>query len=301
MAGRKKTETVEAEVVETAVVPAGKMEFRLINPTEDGFLRRIQWNKEELEAAVRAKIAGYENVVYTEENIKAAKNDRAELNKLIKAIEERRKQVKNIINEPYAVFEAELKEITALINEPVALIDQQVKAFEEKQKEEKKAAIKATYDENIGDLAEILPFEKIFDSHYLNQTYKLNAKDVYIKTLDLSKALAENKRLADLEEKLEADKRRKAEEEAERKRQEEIRKQKEAEEQAKREAEEEERKAAEAKKAQEAAAEVEQTEPQSEIGKVIESIERSAFAQAVAEETQTTPAAQVVDPFAPKE
>ena len=331
MAGRKKTETVEAEVVETAVVPAGKMEFRLINPTEDGFLRRIQWNKEELEAAVRAKIAGYENVVYTEENIKAAKNDRAELNKLIKAIEERRKQVKNIINEPYAVFEAELKEITALINEPVALIDQQVKAFEEKQKEEKKAAIKATYDENIGDLAEVLPFEKIFDSRYLNQTYKLataqkeivdkidtvktdletidsldskyklNAKDVYIKTLDLSKALAENKRLADLEEKLEADKRRKAEEEAERKRQEEIRKQNEAEEQAKREAEEAERKAAEAKKAQEATAEVEQTEPQSEMGKVIESIEKSAFAQAVAGETQAAPAAQVVDPFAPKE
>ena len=144
-----------------------------------------------------------------------------------------------------------------------------------------------------------MPFERIFDSRYLNQTYKLataqkeivdkidtvktdletidsldskyklNAKDVYIKTLDLSKALAENKRLADLEEKLEADKRRKAEEEAERKRQEEIRKQKEAEEQAKREAEEAERKAAEAKKAQEAAAEVEQTEPQSEIGKVI--------------------------------
>lgn len=313
MAGRKKTETVEAEVVETAVVPAGKMEFRLINPTEDGFLRRIQWNKEELEAAVRAKIAGYENVVYTEENIKAAKNDRAELNKLIKAIEERRKQVKNIINEP------------------VALIDQQVKAFEEKQKEEKKAAIKATYDENIGDLAEVLPFEKIFDSRYLNQTYKLataqkeivdkidtvktdletidsldskyklNAKDVYIKTLDLSKALAENKRLADLEEKLEADKRRKAEEEAERKRQEEIRKQKEAEEQAKREAEEEERKAAEAKKAQEAAAEVEQTEPQSEIGKVIESIERSAFSQAIAREAQAAPTEQAVDPFAPKE
>lgn len=317
MAGRKKTETVEAEVVETAVVPAGKMEFRLINPTEDGFLRRIQWNKEELEAAVRAKIAGYENVVYTEENIKAAKNDRAELNKLIKAIEERRKQVKNIINKPYAVFEAELNEITALINEPVALIDQQVKAFEEKQKKEKKEAIKATYDENIGDLAEVLPFEKIFDSRYLNQTYKLataqkeivdkidtvktdletidsldskyklNAKDVYIKTLDLSKALAENKRLADLEEKLEADKRRKAEEEAE--------------EQAKREAEEAERKAAEAKKAQEAAAEVEQTEPQSEMSKVIESIEKSAFAQAVAGEAQAAPTEQAVDPFAPKE
>ena len=257
---------MEAEVVETAVVPAGKMEFRLINPTEDGFLRHIQWNKEELEAAVRAKIAGYENVVYTEENIKAAKNDRAELNKLIKAIEERRKQVKNIINEPYAVFEAELKEITALINEPVALIDQQVKAFEEKQKKEKKAAIKATYDENIGDLTEVLPFEKIFDSRYLNQTYKLataqkeiadkidtvktdletidsldskyklNAKDVYVRTLDMSQAMAENARLIKFEEQMEADRKRKAEEE-ERRRAEAEARAKEAEERRRQEAE----------------------------------------------------------------
>ena len=307
MAGRKKTETVEAEVVETTeVVPAGKMEFGLINPTEDGFLKRIQWNKEELEAAVRAKIASYENVVYTEENIKAAKNDRAELNKLIKAIEDRRKQVKKIINEPYAIFESELKEILALINEPVGLIDQQVKAFEEKQKEEKKVAIKATYDENIGDLADVLPFEKIFDIRYLNQTfklataqeevkgkidtvktdletidsldskYKLNAKDVYIKTLDLSRALAENKRLADLEEKLEAEKRRKEEEEAE----------------------EAARQEAQKKGFQEPA--VEPVKPQSEIGRAIESIERSAFAQAVAGDVQSVPGEQAVDPFTPK-
>ena len=72
-------------------------------------------------------------------------------------------------------------------------------------------------------------------------------------------------------------------------------------EQAKREAEEAERKAAEAKKAQEVAAEVEQTEPQSEIGKVIESIERSAFSQAIAREAQAAPTEQAVDPFAPKE
>lgn len=251
MAGRKKTapETVETEVVNgVAVTQPEKMEFRLINPTEDNFLRVIKWNKEELEAAVRQKIASYENVVYTEDNMKQAKADRAELNNLVKAIEERRKKVKKIINEPYDVFEAELKEVLALIQEPVSIIDKQVKAYEEQQKEEKKAKIKAAYDEEIGDLDQVLPFEKIFDSRYLNQTYKLvaaqadikakiekvrtdletidsleskyklNAKDVYIKTLDLSKALAENKRLSDLEVKLEAEKRRKAEEEAERKR-----------------------------------------------------------------------------------
>lgn len=251
MAGRKKAapETVEAEVVnEVAVAQPEKMEFRLINPTEDGFLRVIKWNKEELEAAVRHKIAAYQNVVYTEDNMKQAKTDRAELNKLTKAIEERRKMVKKIINEPYEVFEAELKEILALIQEPVGIIDRQVKAFEDQKKEEKKKSIQKSYDEVIGDLAEVLPFERVFDTRYLNQTYKLataqaevkekvekvrtdletidsleskyklNAKDVYIKTLDLSKALAENKRLSDLEEKLEAEKRRKAEEEAEKKR-----------------------------------------------------------------------------------
>lgn len=247
MAGRKKTaETAEAEVVsEVAVVQPEKMEFRLINPTEDGFLRVIKWNKEELEEAVRQKIASYDNVVYTEDSMKQAKADRAELNKLAKAIEERRKMVKKIINEPYEVFESELKEILALIQEPVGIIDRQVKAFEEQQKEEKKKSIKKSYDEVIGNLAEVLPFERVFDIRYLNQTYKLataqvevktkvekvrtdmetidsldskyklNAKDVYIKTLDLSKALAENKRLSDLEEKLESEKRRKAEEKAE--------------------------------------------------------------------------------------
>ena len=251
MAGRKKTEppTVESQAVsEPATAQPGKMEFRLISPTEDGFLRVIKWNKEELEAAVRQKIASYENVVYTEDNLKQAKADRAELNKLTKAIEERRKMVKKIINEPYDIFESELKEILALIQKPVKIIDKQVKAFEDQQKEEKKKSIQAAYDEVIGDLAEVLPFDRVFDNRYLNQTYKLvaaqadvkakvekvrtdletidgleskyklNAKDVYIKTLDLSKALAENKRLSDLEEKLEAEKRRKAEEEAERKR-----------------------------------------------------------------------------------
>ncbi len=329
MAGSKKMipETVEAEVVsEAAVAQEEKMEFRLINPTEDGFLRVIKWNKEELETAVKHKIAEYKNVVYTEDNMKQAKADRAELNKLTKAIEERRKMVKKIINEPYDVFEAELKEILALIQEPVSIIDKQVKAFEDQQKEEKKKSIQKSYDEVIGDLAKVLPFEKVFDNRYLNQTYKLatakaevkakiekvrtdletidsleskyklNAKDVYIKTLDLSKALAENKRLSELEEKLEAEKRRKAEEKAEKKRL--------AEEKAK--AEEEQRKAwenkgkaeqeSDTKSAENVSNEMEKesevqesaTEPVSEMGKVIQSVEQQAYATAV-------------DPFTPKQ
>ncbi len=244
----KEPEKVKGEVLAPATTEQATMEFRLINPTEDGFLRTIMWNREELEAAVKVKIAAYENVIYTEDNIKQAKADRAELNKLAKAIEDRRKMVKKKINEPYELFEKELKEVLELIAKPISIIDTQVKAFEDQQKEEKRKQIEAAYQEVIGNLEEVLPFERVFDPRYLNQTfkllqaqqevkskvqtvkidietidsldskYKLNAKDVYIKTLDLSKALAENKRLSDLEEKLEAEKRRKAEEEAERQR-----------------------------------------------------------------------------------
>ena len=249
MAGEEKQIVVE----ETTVVP-GKMEFRLISPTESNFLKHIEWNKEELLAVVRSKVALYEGIVYTEETVKTAKNDRAELNNLVKAIDERRKKVKEVINQPYAEFEKELKEITDLIKKQSAEIDEQVKAFETAEKEEKRAKIMEAYEKAVGNLAEILPFSKVFDQRYLNKTcklesaiadvqkkieqvktdletiesvcgkYKLNAKDIYVRTLDLSKAMAEEKRLKDLEEKLEAERIQKEKAAEERRKAEEARK-----------------------------------------------------------------------------
>ena len=243
-------ERVQAEVVET---PPAKMEFRLINPPETGFLKHIEWNKAELEAAVKAKVDSYKGIVYTEETLKSAKEDRAELNNLLKAIEDRRKKVKEIINQPYSDFEKELKRVTVLIKSQTEEIGKQIDSFEDKQKEEKKQKIQKAYDSAIGDLKEILPFTKVFDPRYLNKTYKLNtaisevktkieqvktdlstiesvcgkyalnAKDVYVRTLDLSKVLAEEKRLKELEEKMKAERIRKQKEEKERKKAEEQR------------------------------------------------------------------------------
>lgn len=283
---------VVAEGAELAPVKA-EMEFRLINPTEGGFLKRIEWNRAELEAAVKAKVAQYEGVTYTDDTIQAAKADRAELNKLKAAIEDRRKIVKKVINEPYTVFEKELKGILALIDTPVGIIDTQIKDYENQKKEEKKEQIREAYSAAIGELEKVITFERLFDPRHLNATYSLpkaiadiqgkiekvktdlqtidemcsdyktNAQDIYLKTLDLSKAMAEEKRLHDLKEKMEADKR--AREEAERRRieQEEARRQ----ELARRQAEEAKRREAERQAAQErAAAQVPQAEPESDNG-----------------------------------
>lgn len=220
-----------------------KMEIRLVNPTEDGFLQRIDWNKAELEENVRSIVAAYQGLVYTEDTVSDAKNDRATLRKLLNEIEDRRKLVKKKCMEPYEVFESDLKDVTALIKEQISIIDGQVKEYENSVKEEKKARLQDVYAEVIGELAEVLPFERVFEAQYLNVSfkeskaateirekvqrvksdlaaidaldskYKLNAKDVYVRTLDMSKAMAENARLIKFEEQMEADRKRKAEEE----------------------------------------------------------------------------------------
>lgn len=195
-----------------------KMEIRLVNPTEDGFLQKIDWNKAELEENVRSIVAAYQGLVYTEDTVSDAKNDRAALRKLLNEIEDRRKLVKKKCMEPYEVFESDLKDVTALIKEQISIIDGQVKEYENSVKEEKKARLQDVYTEAIGELAEVLPFERVFEAQYLNVSfkeskaateiqekiqrvksdlaaidaldskYKLNAKDVYVRTLDMSQA-----------------------------------------------------------------------------------------------------------------
>ena len=110
---------------------------------------------------------------------------------------------------------------------------------------------------------------------------------MYVRTLDLSQAMAEDRRLRELEERLEAD--RKAKEEAERKRQEaEVAKREEAE----RQRAEAERIAAEQKaaKAQPESEPEQMTQPVSEMGRAIASIEHQAFAQAVQTQEAEAPA-----------
>lgn len=151
-----------------------KMELRLINPNESGFLQHIEWNSEEIRKQVQMMMSAYTDVVYTEDTMKAAKDDRATLNKFKKVIEDRRKEVKKKCMEPYEQFEKEVKEITALIDKPIGMIDSQIKEYEEKQKAEKKSQIQAAYDESIGDFGNDLPFERVFDTRYLNATFSLS-------------------------------------------------------------------------------------------------------------------------------
>lgn len=181
---------------------------------------KIEFNYEETKAFLQEKMSEYEGAVFTDETMDIAKRERASLRKLKTQMDDERKKVKNAWMAPYKQFETQVKELLDLVDKPVEAIDKQVKEYEEKKKQEKLETCKKIYSEEIGDMTEILPFERIFDSKWLNATTTLKsirediqnivsntrtqidtikmmnsdavekALDIYRDTLDMTKAVA---------------------------------------------------------------------------------------------------------------
>ena len=206
---------------------------------------QITFNYEELRNELTEKVSMYETLVYTDEQIKEAKEDKANLNKLKKALNDERIALEKKYMQPFETFKAQVNDIIRIIDKPIAVIDKQVKEFEQKEKDEKLEAIKELFAS-----AGFQPFvnlEMIFDNKWLNKTFSMKkiedamkermfqigndvktlndlpefgfeALEIYKTTLDINRALAEGRKLADIQKKKkeqqEAEERRKAELEA---------------------------------------------------------------------------------------
>lgn len=143
-------------------------EISLVIHSSDINKRKISWNKDEVKAWVSQIIEKYNGLIFSEAQIKEAKEERAKLNKLKKAISDKRIDVKNDFMAPYLNFEKEVKEVIDLIEVPIEAIDSQVKAYEDKQKEVKKRDLIKFFDDNIKELSEYVQFQDIFEAKYLN-------------------------------------------------------------------------------------------------------------------------------------
>lgn len=223
------------------------MELKIYNPREDGFIKAIECNYEELKAELSQKLEEYKGRVYTEEQIKEAKVDRAKLNALATALDSKRKEVKKKCLQPYEQFEAQIKDLLAVIKEPVALIDSQIKGYEEEKKAKKLEEVKALFEKlkhAAGEELEFVGFEQIFEDKFLNASlslkmvetvisnkfnsikcnlktiadlkeYSFEATEVYKETLNLNEALEKAKYMVDIAEKKKAEEERKEQEKKE--------------------------------------------------------------------------------------
>lgn len=129
-------------------------------------------NLEQLKAEIAPKMEEYRSLVVTENGIKAAKADKANLNKFKKVIDDQRIAVKKQCLAPYEAFEKECKELEALIIAPIAAIDTQIKAFEDAEKNKKYAELQA-YFESVNNV-EFLKLDDILNQKWGNKTLSIN-------------------------------------------------------------------------------------------------------------------------------
>lgn len=100
-------------------------------------------NKDVLDQAVDEFISKYENIIVTEETLKDAKNSKAQVNALKKALDDKRKEQKRIYNKPLNAFENEIKAYIQKLNNVYQSINDGVKFFEDKQRDERKQNVQA--------------------------------------------------------------------------------------------------------------------------------------------------------------
>ena len=227
------------------------MELKIYSPQDAGFVQKIDWNFEELKSEIIAVSQEYETSVYTDETMKNAKSDRAKLRKFVDAMKSERTLIRKKLLEPDVLFGEQIAELTGIVERAIDNIDTQVKDYEQRQRDAKTAKIREFYEENIYDLAEYLPFERLFRPEWANASttmksvkesmldtiqkvaegiailndvespYAGDMKKVFLRTYDIGAAMAERNRLeAEAENRrlyIEEQERRKVEREAARK------------------------------------------------------------------------------------
>ena len=187
--------------------------------------KKVTFNYEEMKQELEEKVGYYNNLVYTDEEIKQAKADKANLNKLKKALNDERLKLEKEWMKPFDEFKSQVRDLIATIDKPVTAIDSQVKAYEEQQKKIKEDSI-AQYWDSI-EVPEWLELRAIYDDKWLNASvtmkkvkeaidakiseinsnmemlsklpeFGFEASEVYKTTLDVNKAVSEASRMSEM-------------------------------------------------------------------------------------------------------
>ena len=135
----------------------------------------VSCNFEEVEGYIKERLKEYDGAIFTEESKGYAKKELAKLRAEKKELNDNLRDAKKKYMAPWDAFEPKAKELINLFDEPITLIDGQVKAFEEDRIAQKKALIEAIYTELVGDLADIIPLERIYNPKWENATMKEKA------------------------------------------------------------------------------------------------------------------------------
>lgn len=151
-------------------------EFRMITDLAAVAPKELRFNYEELEAFLDESLRSYETLMVTEDGIAEAKQTRARLNKLKKDIDGYRLSVKKQLMEQYdGDFKPKCDRLVAKVDKVAKNIDAQVKAFEQREADEKIARLREVYDAagtpDAPAAKEYCPWESVYNEKWRNKGY----------------------------------------------------------------------------------------------------------------------------------
>ena len=131
---------------------------------------KLAINYEELKKELGLQLQHYKGLVFAENEIVSAKKTRADLNRVAKVIDDRRKELKEEFLKPYEEVENQAKELIGMIKDVNSEIDKQIKDYEEKEKEEKKIEIAQLWCSLHYNKITV---DKIWNEKWLNKTFNM--------------------------------------------------------------------------------------------------------------------------------
>lgn len=136
-------------------------------------------NEEQLANAIKQYASKYDGLVVTEETLADAKKARADLNKLSKAINDRRKEIKREYNDPLKKFESKVKQWDSNLHNAMDSLDVGINELKEREVAERTKKVQET-------IAEMAP------------NYGVNVSEIELKSHWLTKSISKKKLLDEI-------------------------------------------------------------------------------------------------------
>jgi hypothetical protein len=128
----------------------------------------IEANFEEMRVYLSEMMEPYMSLKVTD--VAAAKSARAYCNRVEKSLEDSRRMVKKLYQQPLAEFENKVKALTAICKSASVAIDTQIKEIENAEKEAKLAEIREYFLEASADIEAYITWERIYNPKWENKT-----------------------------------------------------------------------------------------------------------------------------------
>ena len=138
---------------------------------------RILTNASEVKKRLEERYADLKTAVFTEESKSILKAELADVRKVRKAFDDRRKEVKEHSMRPYKAFEKEAKEVLAVFDETIENLNSQLKEIEEVRIQKKKSEIEAVYKNIVqaSGVGDFLLLNSIYNRKWENASTTIKA------------------------------------------------------------------------------------------------------------------------------